>query len=413
MRAILTLFIIIAGINSANAKAVKEYENRFKKPNIAKQLYDFKKYANLDSYSLKYRRYIRLLRPDLTKDQIEKMTPLTKKVAKGNCITMQGILMVHGLTDSPFYLSDLRDSIEKKQECVIVKSVILPGHGLIPGALLEVNYKDWIAAVNLAIKDFQQENISSVSGIGYSTGGALLLNQVLNNNTNIKKIVLLSPALGLGLNFIVRAGLTIMNFIGDMFNSFAYTEKHADINPYKYDSFSFHAAYEVQNLINVNHKLLKKYSGTLPQVYVAFSNEDATISTQATIDFINHPAVKTVSGVIYTTTELPNLAKKNIKVIKVEQPEKRIISSSHIGIPISKANKLYGEAGKINYGCLHYDKKSTKNLYTKCLNKESEVYYGEKLSKYLKQYKIVARITYNSYFKELDNDINAFLKNNN
>ena len=67
---------------------------------------------------------------------------------------MGGALLVHGLTDSPYSMKALAESLQRRGFEVTV--LRLPGHGTFPSMLTEMRYRDWVAAVRLAARDVAQ-----------------------------------------------------------------------------------------------------------------------------------------------------------------------------------------------------------------------------------------------------------------
>ncbi len=57
----------------------------------------------------------------------------------------RGILLVHGLTDSPYFMRPLAEFFRKQGFRVM--AVLLPGHGTQPGDLLDVRWQEWARAV--------------------------------------------------------------------------------------------------------------------------------------------------------------------------------------------------------------------------------------------------------------------------
>src|SRR5688500_9902352 len=59
-------------------------------------------------------------------------------------------LLVHGLTDSPYSMRALADTLLAQGYYVVV--LRLPGHGTIPSGLVNVGWEDWYESVVLAAK---------------------------------------------------------------------------------------------------------------------------------------------------------------------------------------------------------------------------------------------------------------------
>ena len=53
----------------------------------------------------------------------------------------RGVLLTHGLTDSPYFMRYLASFFQENGFRVM--ALLLPGHGTQPGDLLEVRWQDW------------------------------------------------------------------------------------------------------------------------------------------------------------------------------------------------------------------------------------------------------------------------------
>ena len=56
----------------------------------------------------------------------------------------RGILLTHGLTDSPYSMRALGSFFQKN--CFRVMAILLPGHGTQPGDLLDIHWQEWAKA---------------------------------------------------------------------------------------------------------------------------------------------------------------------------------------------------------------------------------------------------------------------------
>jgi len=84
----------------------------------------------------------------------------------------RGILLIHGLNDTPFSLWDLGHRFAK--ECYLVRSVLLPGHGTVPGDLQENGLPEWREAVKQAVLSFDGKvDRLVVAGMGLGANLAL------------------------------------------------------------------------------------------------------------------------------------------------------------------------------------------------------------------------------------------------
>ncbi len=60
----------------------------------------------------------------------------------------RGILLTHGLTDSPYFMRHLANFFA--EQGFLVLAILLPGHGTQPGDLLDVDWREWAKAVATA-----------------------------------------------------------------------------------------------------------------------------------------------------------------------------------------------------------------------------------------------------------------------
>lgn len=67
----------------------------------------------------------------------------------------KGILLVHGLGDSPWSFHDL--GAELAQQGFLARSILLPGHGTTPADMLDVKAEDWLAVVHQQAQALQSD----------------------------------------------------------------------------------------------------------------------------------------------------------------------------------------------------------------------------------------------------------------
>ena len=112
-----------------------------------------------------------------------------------------GILLIHGLTDSPYSMRSVAELFSEHGYYVLAMRV--PGHGTVPAALLESSWKDWAAAVTVGARHVRDRIGGSRPFCvgGYSNGGALCLHYTLaaidDETARVPdRIFLFSPAVG-------------------------------------------------------------------------------------------------------------------------------------------------------------------------------------------------------------------------
>ncbi len=201
-----------------------------------------------------------------------------------------GILMIHGLSDSPYSVRSLALALE--QQGFFVIGLRVPGHGTIPSALLDAEWEDWAAATRLAAQEVKRQlgDNPEFYILGYSNGGALTVNYTLDTleDTSLpqpKKIILLSPMIGVS----KFAGLTkAMDMVGHMplMSSSRWLNKTPEYNPFKYNSFPVNAGWQSHrfstHLQDKIAKAGKKHQlQKLPPVLTFQSLMDSTVNTDA------------------------------------------------------------------------------------------------------------------------------------
>src|SRR5688572_12688637 len=64
-----------------------------------------------------------------------------------------GVLLLHGLSDSPYSLHHLARHYERAGFVVLMPR--LPGHGTVPAGLLDAQWQDWLAVVELSMRELR------------------------------------------------------------------------------------------------------------------------------------------------------------------------------------------------------------------------------------------------------------------
>lgn len=201
-----------------------------------------------------------------------------------------GVLLLHGLTDSPYTFRALAGALARKNYWVL--GLRLPGHGTAPSGLLTVTSEDMAAAVERAMA-----HLASVVGsaplhiVGYSTGAPLALDHVLGLPEEARRpasLVLVSPAIGVTPAAALakwKARLARVPGLGKL----AWTDVLPEFDPYKYNSFTANAGHQVHRITEGLTGRIEALAAdgpieTLPPTLVFLSTVDATVSTSAVVD---------------------------------------------------------------------------------------------------------------------------------
>ena len=195
------------------------------------------------------------------------------------------VLLVHGLSDSPYSMRALGETFLHLGYHVVV--LRLPGHGTIPAGLREATWQDWMAAVDMAAKyTAGRASGKPFLAAGYSTGAALLTlyaARVLDDASlpRPRRLYLLSPAIGIsGFSSLTRviAGLSFLPY----FDRSAWLDVLPEYDPYKYNSFPVNAGKQIYLLTRALQSALAAQADRLaemPRILVFQSIVDATVTT--------------------------------------------------------------------------------------------------------------------------------------
>ena len=225
-----------------------------------------------------------------------------------------GVLMVHGLTDSPYSMRHLADFFSKHGFYVV--SLRMPGHGTTPGSLIDVTWKDWMAVTSLGATHIRSKLGQEVPLIivGYSNGGALAVKYTLDsiaqeNLPKPDKLILLSPMIGVTVFSRFTNWHKILSWL-PYFEKFRWLEVLPEYDPFKYNSFPKAAGRQTFLLTRVLNNQLIEYANTgkieqLPPILTFHSLVDATVITSAIVDRLyNRMAVNNSELVLFDVNRL-------------------------------------------------------------------------------------------------------------
>jgi len=203
-----------------------------------------------------------------------------------------GVLMIHGLGDSPYSLRSLAEELHRRG-CWVV-GLRLPGHGTAPSALTKVRWEDWAAAVRMAAKHLRQRVGAStpVSFVGFSTGAALSVEYALARQEGedlpkVDGLVLLSPAIGvdpLARLAVWQARMAVLPGLEKL----AWFDISPEYDPYKYVSFSVNSGHQVYTITRIIKERITRLAAAgplrgFPRTLVFQSVADATVSAPAVV----------------------------------------------------------------------------------------------------------------------------------
>lgn len=257
-------------------------------------------------------------------------TPLPKR----------GILLLHGLLDSSFIMKDLAKHFHGQG--FLVRAITLPGHGLIPGALLNVQYEDWLKAVHYGVMSLRKE-VEEVFIAGFSTGASLAVHYA-ETHSNIKGIIMLSPAFQIYSKIAFTANWH--RLISHRYPKAAWAYLAPENDYAKYQSIPFNAVYQVYRLTKALKKMSKKFRTPL---FIAACQDDRTVNTRASLRFFMEHSHPQNHFILYTRKKRLKYKDKRIIIRNSYYPKLQVENFSHVAIPVAPNNPHYGKHGDCEY----------------------------------------------------------------
>jgi esterase/lipase len=313
----------------------------------------------------------------------------------------RGVLLTHGLTDSPYFMRALGSFFQKN--CFRVMAILLPGHGTQPGDLLDVSWREWAKAEAYGTDQLAAE-VDEVYLAGFSTGGALSVYQS-QDDPRVRGLFLFSPALKVDP---LAALANLHKIYSWAFPSAKWLDVMPDKDIYKYESFPKNAAAQIYDLTQAVKSRLKDHAVTIP-VFAAASQDDTTVETPATIEFMAHTLDPSSKLVLYSTDASkvpPGIPAEKLEMVKSVFPEQKILSSAHTAILLPPDDKHYGANGDYS-NCIHYYPDEMEK-YAACNSNPKEDLQGELTKANLKA-GILRRLMYNPNFAELESSMKKFI----
>ncbi len=205
-----------------------------------------------------------------------------------------GVLLLHGMSDSPYSLHTLAELLADKGFHVL--GLRYPGHGTTPGSLTGTRWEDMYGAVRLAARHLAKVlDGRPLFVFGYSTGAPLAvmlsLESIKNDTVPMPDgLILFSPAMGITP---LAALAPWQARLGRLFGleKMAWNSIEPEYDPFKYRSFPVNAAVQVWRLSNqVSGELeVSRVDGTiarLPPILSFQSVVDQTINARALLDVL-------------------------------------------------------------------------------------------------------------------------------
>lgn len=292
-----------------------------------------------------------------------------------------GILLVHGLGDSPFSFTDIGPALARQG--FLVRSVLLPGHGTRPADLVDVSDADWHRVV-MEQTDLLKRDAGKVYLGGFSTGANLVTARALADD-EIAGLLLFSPG------FKSDGGL---EWVAPLIAPFVTWLREPDParpqqNPVRYLNVPTNGFGQFHHTSADVRAALSARAYEKPTTIV-MARHDSVLDAQAIADLFAQRFTHPDSRLIWYG-DPPAIDDPRIVVRPDHLPDFRISQFSHMSVLFSPDNPLYGRDGSLRL-C---ENGQNPDFYARCRNGE-EVWYSD--WGFEMPDRIHARLTFNPYF---------------
>lgn len=295
----------------------------------------------------------------------------------------RGILLVHGLSDSPYSFVDIAPMLAEMG--FQVRTILLEGHGSKPADLLDADSDNWQALLEQQVTIFKQEVDLLYLG-GFSTGGNLVTSYALQDD-EIQGLMLFSPGYKTSSDMARYAPLV------SVFKDWLYTPSMKNETNYvRYlvapsNAFAqfYHTSADI--LQRLEHREYTK------PVFIAVSQTDSVLDVNKTLQLFSARMTNPKNRLIWYGNK-PQSSDDRVRVFSGHVPDLKVSNFSHMGLLFNSNNPYYGSEGSqriCNNG-------QSNKAYWQCQKRE-EVWYSA--WGYREADKAHARLTFNPWFDEM------------
>ena len=359
-----------------------------------------------DNYLNEVERYLLEHRAFISDDKAQEMS-MNMPFECGTQYRNIGVLLVHGLGDSPYFFRDVANAM--CSEGIHVRTILLPGHGSKPGDMLNVSYQQWQTETNHHIRLFSEEVDNLYIG-GFSTGANLttIASFSMAEELDIKGLMHFSPAF--------KSRFFVSRLAPYIDSLFPWPNVEEEDNPSRYNSTAMPGFAAYQESVNVLQDLFSKSEKekralNLP-VLMVVAEKDSVVDTSKVAEQFRDNFTHPHKCLLWQGEDEPDVPENTLVMQTMKVPEQRISAASHMSTLFSDKNPLYGTASDFRI-C---DNGQGSDAEARCKAGE-EVWYGpwgfepdnadEELATNKKD-KVYARLTYNPYFDRMVDQLLAF-----
>lgn len=246
----------------------------------------------------------------------------------------RGVLLVHGLGDSPWSFVDVGQAL--MEQGYLVRTVLLEGHGTRPGDMIGADYQHWRDVVAHHTQLLKQE-VGKVYLGGFSTGANLAYLQA-NSDPEIAGLMLFSPAFISDEQFIGLSPLLAW------FKPWLYEpslEGSSNAARYRFVPTNGFAQYYYSSAAAQDAIDDKPFERP---VFMALTAHDSVLEATEIRALFERRFTHPDSRLIWFDNR-GEIGQGRVRVLDSRVPELKVSNMSHMGMLFSPANPYYGIDG--------------------------------------------------------------------
>jgi esterase/lipase len=293
----------------------------------------------------------------------------------------KGILLIHGLGDSPWSFIDVGPVLAKNG--FLVRTLLLPGNGTNPADMMDVTADDWRATESEQAAILQKDVPELYLG-GFSAGAHLAL-EYAYDHPEVKGLLLFSPAIksNIPIDFLAPLASVFVDWVNPPDVLFPQKDSHRyNVVP----TNGFALFYYISSSVR---EKLENAPFSRP-VVITLSEHDSVLDVSYMLQLFDKSFTHPNSRLLYYGKPTGGLSER-VYFLSDRLPEWRVSSFSPLGSMFSPRNAEYGFNGS-DPMCVNGQ---SLEGYRECL-KGATVWYSA--WGYRENGKIHARLTFNPYF---------------
>ena len=249
------------------------------------------------------------------------------------------VILVHGLSDTAFAMRDL--AIALAERCYRTRTLLLPGHGTVPGDLLAVRQADWFDSVSVAVHQAASES-DNVIVVGFSLGAVVGMSVALENAMPVDALISISPAFYLSSWRLARWAPLLHRLR-------PWVDRELPDDRFRYEAMPTRGVAEtVKAIRDMRRRLADQSAGiTFPWMLVQ-SLDDAVIEPKDNLNMFLENAANSKSRVLlfHSETNPPQgLTDKRIVLSNGNDTATNVLGLTHVAVQVSPDNEHYGVHG--------------------------------------------------------------------